>query len=523
VNRAPFRESRILIVDDDPSNVLLVERLLAEAGYTNLRSTTDARRAVPHCAEFRPDLIVLDLVMQHMDGIHLLRELRWHTATETFLPILVLTADVSPESQRHTLAAGANDFVTKPFDPAEVVIRVRNLLETRSLHAELRRRNQDLESQVRERTQQLIEADRLTTMGNLLAGVAHELNNPLSVVAGHAAMFLETAGDGPLRARAEKIAVASDRCVRIVKSFLAMARRRPPERGSVSVNQVIRDVVDLLAYELQVSEVDVRLYLSTDVPLVWADEDQLHQVIVNLVANAHQAMCVAPAPRRLSLTTRYDGANERVFIEVADTGPGIPGGIQGRIFEPFFTTKSEGQGTGLGLALTRGIVDSHGGSIGVSSRPGEGACFRVELPVGAPRPAAAAVAAREPDRVIRDRSILIVDDEPSVAAVLAEALTNEGHVVETAENGAVGLEKLAAGSYDLVICDSGMPVLNGPDLYREVERRDPRLAEKFIFVVGDILNPRTQEFLDHVNTPQLIKPFTIETVKQLVRRVLSAH
>jgi CheY-like chemotaxis protein len=335
-------------------------------------------------------------------------------------------------------------------------------------------------------------------------------------------MFLETAGDGPLRARAEKIAVASDRCVRIVKSFLAMARRRPPERGSVSVNQVVRDVLDLLAYELQVSEVDVRLYLSTDVPLVWADEDQLHQVIVNLVANAHQAMCVAPAPRRLSLTTRYDGANERVLIEVADTGPGIPGGIHGRIFEPFFTTKSEGQGTGLGLALTRGIVDSHGGSIAVSSRPGEGACFRVELPVGAPRPAAAA-AAREPDRVIRDRSILIVDDEPSVAAVLAEALTNEGHVVETAENGAVGLEKLAAGSYDLVICDSGMPVLNGPDLYREVERRDPRLAEKFIFVVGDILNPRTQEFLDHVNTPQLIKPFTIETVKQLVRRVLSAH
>jgi signal transduction histidine kinase len=520
VNRAPFRDSRILIVDDDPSNVLLVERLLTQAGYSNLRSTTDARRAVPHCAEFRPDLIVLDLVMPHMDGVHLLRELRWHTATETYLPILVLTADVSPESQRHTLAAGANDFVTKPFDPAEVVIRVRNLLETRSLHAELRRRNQDLEAQVRERTQQLIEADRLTTMGNLLAGVAHELNNPLSVVSGHAAMFLEAAGDGPLRVRAEKIAIASDRCVRIVKSFLAMARRRPPDRGSVAVNQVVRDVVDLLAYELQVSDVDVRLHLSPDVPLVWADEDQLHQVIVNLVANAHQAMCVAPAPRRLSLTTRYDGTNERVLLEVADTGPGVPPGIQARIFEPFFTTKSEGQGTGLGLALTRGIVDSHGGSIGVSSRPGEGACFRIELPVGAPRPAA--VATRGPDRAIRDRSILIVDDEPSVAAVLAEALTNEGHVVETAESGAVGLEKLAAGSYDLVICDSGMPVLNGPDLYREVERRDPRLAEKFIFVVGDILNPRTQEFLDHVNTPQLIKPFTIETVKQLVRRVLSA-
>jgi signal transduction histidine kinase len=203
-----------------------------------------------------------------------------------------------------------------------------------------------------------------------------------------------------------------------------MGRRRPRDRGCVAVNQVVRDVVDLLAYGLQVSDVDVRLHLSPDVPLVWADEDQLHQVIVNLVANAHQAMCVAPAPRRLSLTTRYDGTNERVLLEVADTRPGVPPGIQARIFEPFFTTKSEGQGTGLGLAPTRGIVDSHGGSIGVSSRPGEGACFRIELPVGAPRPAA--VATRGPDRAIRDRSILIVDDEPSVAAVLAEALTTRG-------------------------------------------------------------------------------------------------
>jgi signal transduction histidine kinase len=461
VNRTPFRESRILIVDDDPSNVLLVERLLGEAGYGNLRSTTDARRAVPHCGEFRPDLILLDLVMQHLDGIQLLGELRWHTATETYLPILILTADVSPESRRTALAAGANDFVTKPFDPAEVVLRVRNLLETRWLHAELRRRNQDLEAQVRERTQQLIEADRLTTMGNLLAGVAHELNNPLSVVSGHAAMFLESAPEGPLRARAEKIATASDRCVRIVKSFLAMARRRPPERGSVSVNQVIRDVLDLFAYELQVSDVDVQLQLGPDVPLVWADEDQLHQVVVNLVANAHQAVCVAPAPRRLSLLTGYDAGAERVTIEVADTGPGIPAENQARVFEPFFTTKSEGQGTGLGLALTRGIVDGHGGTIRVVSLPGEGAAFHIELPIGAPRRPARA-AAQQAGPAVGGRQILIVDDEPAVAAVLAEALATEQHVVETAENGAVALEKLAKRSYDLVICDSSMPVLNAP-------------------------------------------------------------
>jgi CheY-like chemotaxis protein len=151
---------------------------------------------------------------------------------------------------------------------------------------------------------------------------------------------------------------------------------------------------------------------------------------------------------------------------------------------------------------------------------GEGAAFTIELPVGAPHGATAA-AVGEPERPVCGRNILVVDDEPAVAAVLAEALTTEEHVVETAENGAVALEKPAARSYDLVICDSGMPVLNGPDLYREVARRDPRLAEKFIFVVGDIPNPRTQEFLEHVSQPRLIKPFTIDSVKHLVRRVLA--
>jgi CheY-like chemotaxis protein len=210
-----------------------------------------------------------------------------------------------------------------------------------------------------------------------------------------------------------------------------------------------------------------------------------------------------------------------VVLKVEDDGIGMDDETRARVFEPFFTTKSEEQGTGLGLAITRSIVEGHGGTIAVRSRPGEGAVFTIELPVGAPR-RPTVVATGEPDRAVGGRSILVVDDEPTVAAVLAEALSTDEHVVETAENGAVALEKLAAHSYDLVICDSGMPVLSGPDLYREVARRDPRLAEKFIFVVGDILNPRTQEFLEHVSQPRLIKPFTIDSVKHLVRRVLAA-
>src|SRR5207244_3076884 len=306
--------------------------------------------------------------------------------------------------------------------------------------------NEDLEAQVRERTHQLLETEKLATMGNLLAGVAHELNSPLSVILGHVALFAASASDDGTRARPQDIGRAAERCVRIVRSFLTMARRHPPEPGHVSVNQILKDAVELLAYELRVANIEVHLDLPDDLPRVWADGHQLQQVAVNLIANAKQAMLDVPTPRRLDLVARYDDPNRSVHVEIADTGRGIPPELQARIFEPFFTTTSDGEGTGRGLPV-----------------PG--------------------------------KTILVVDDEPGVASILAEALTRDGYMVDTAPNGAVALEKLGAQTYDLIISDSGMPVVSGPELYREVERREPRLARRFVFVTGDILNPRTREFL----------------------------
>src|SRR5205823_3318155 len=333
-------------------------------------STTDPREVPTHYREFRPDLIMLDLRMPHLDGVQVLERLKRETSGEIYLPVLVLTADAAPEAKRRALAAGASDFVTKPFDRIELLLRVDNLLAMRFLHRELRRQNEDLEAQVRERTHQLLETEKLATMGNLLAGVAHELNSPLSVILGHVALFAASAADDGARARAQGIGDAAERCVRIVRSFLTMARRHPPERAHVSVNQVLKDAVELLAYELRVANVDVRVDLPDDLPLVWADGHQLRQVAVNLIANARQAMLDTPPPRRLSLAARSDDSSRSVRVEIADTGPGIPQEIQARIFEPFFTTKSEGEGTGLGLALTRGIIEGHGGTIRVESRPG---------------------------------------------------------------------------------------------------------------------------------------------------------
>ena len=515
----PFRDATILIVDDERSMVRLLEQLLAHAGYEKLSGTSDSREVVRLCDELEPDLVMLDLRMPHLDGIEVLNQLKRRRA-ETYLPVLVLTADVSRESKRAALEAGASDFVTKPFEQTELLLRVRNLLEMRFLHRDLRRQNETLEVQIQERTHQLLEAGKLATMGNLLAGVAHELNSPLSVILGQVGLFSQTGVDPKARARVKDIGEAAERCVRIVRSFLTMARRHPPERGHVSLNHLLREAVELLSFELRIASIEIVYDLERNLPLVWADGHQLRQVIVNLVTNARQAVQDSAPPRQLRLATRYDERNSSVGIEVADSGPGIPAELRARVFEPFFTTKPDGEGTGLGLALARGMVEGHGGTIEIESAPGEGARFIISLPLGAPPESQEESGELEAAGPVVCKSILVVDDEPAVASLLAEALSRDGYKVDMAANGAVALRMLGARDYDLIISDSGMPELNGRELYREIERREPRLSRRFVFVTGDILNPRTRAFLAETGAPQLEKPFTVESVKRVVRRAL---
>jgi CheY-like chemotaxis protein len=262
--------------------------------------------------------------------------------------------------------------------------------------------------------------------------------------------------------------------------------------------------------------------LAAEVPVLWADAHQLHQVVVNLVSNAHQAMREVAGSRRLTVATGASAGGTRVWVEVRDTGPGITAELEGRIFEPFFTTKPPGVGTGLGLSLCQGIVEGHGGWIGIVRREGPGAVFRVELPVEEPEAPAVAVVATAPE-VVRGARILVVDDEPGIAGVLAEVLQLDGHVVETVGNGEAALAKLAAGSYELILSDIRMPELDGPSLYWELERRDRRLLDRMIFLTGDTLSPGTREFLEKTGAPCLSKPFALSDVRDIVQRVLRAQ
>jgi PAS domain S-box-containing protein len=376
----------------------------------------------------------------------------------------------------------------------------------------------------RKRTEETLrQTEKLATMGQLLAGVAHELNNPLSVVLGRASLLSRKLIGAPLEGHVQQLAKAAERCARIVKNFLALARHQPMERHAVSLNQVVEEAVELFAYPLRMDSVEVRLQIATDLPMIWADAHQLQQVVANLISNAHQAMRMTPPPRIVSLTTRRHPTEAKVQLEVADTGPGISPAIQAKIFEPFFTTKPLGEGTGLGLSLCHGIVQHHGGSLGVVGPSGPGAVFLVELPIDLrqeERPAPLLPVASPPRRTAR---LLIVDDDQDVVAMLEDLLRLDDHRIDVAPNGAVALSRLRAHTYDVILSDLRMPELDGPGLYEALAREHPRLLRRVIFLTGDVLSPEISAFLERARAPYLHKPFTIEELRHVLQRVLPVN
>ena len=366
----------------------------------------------------------------------------------------------------------------------------------------------------------LYQSEKLAAMGSLLSGVAHELNNPLAVVLMHTDLLREELGPSPLLELVDEVTRAAERCKRLVRSFLTLARQHTPERMAMSLNSLVTDTVELLAYALRVDNITVHLDLAEKLPLLWADPNQIQQVITNLITNAHQALRESSALRQLILTTQYNATRTRVTLAVTDTGPGVPSALQARIFEPFFTTKPVGIGTGLGLSLCRGIIERHGGTITVLSPPGQGATFCVALPVEAV--CATAPVSPERDRVpaVPDKSILIIDDEPSIASGLKRLLSRDGYTVETVANGHWALTKLRERSYDLLLSDIRMPGIDGPSLYRTLERQYPHLLRRVIFLTGDTLNPETKMFLDQSAAPCLTKPCTVAEIRRVIQQVL---
>jgi PAS domain S-box-containing protein len=378
------------------------------------------------------------------------------------------------------------------------------------------------EAEIARQREALHQAEKMSAFGSLLAGVAHELNNPLSVVVGRAVMLQEATDDPRVVAGIRKIRDAAERCARIVKMFLAMARRQESMRTAVRIPLLIEGSLDLLAYGLTSAGIRVVREFEPDVPETLADADQLTQVFHNLIVNSKQAMLGNDDERILKISVGRNATAGQIVITVADSGPGIPPEIRPRIFDPYFTTKPAGVGTGVGLAVCRGLVEAHGGHISAEApSSGRGAVFRVVLPIVAPGPEAGAETERHPLAAGSAR-ILVADDEAEIGAMLKDLLAGFGHRVDVVRDGRAALERLERDRYDVVISDLVMPNLDGPALYRRIKRRRPDLVGRLIFVTGDTLSPTVKRFLSRVHRPVIEKPFTPDDVRRAVEQTLAA-
>ncbi len=365
----------------------------------------------------------------------------------------------------------------------------------------------------------LYQREKLAALGSLLAGVSHELNNPLSVVVARA-VLLEEQGGPATQAAALKIRTAAERCARIVRTFLAMARQQQPARGQVAVNEVVTAALDIAGYAIRTSSIEVTLDLAGDIPPILADADQLHQVMLNLIINAQQSLQDQPPPRRIRVSSRFDARSDQICITVADNGPGIPAHLRARVFDPYFTTKPTGIGLGVGLAVSLGIVEAHGGTLKVTCPPEGGAVFLVSLPVGK----VGTVVADEPPQARLSsgrRSVLIVDDETEIRETLAEILTGARHRVVTVASGREALARLASESFDVILTDMRMPDLDGRALYHEIEQRWPGHGGRVVFVTGDTLASNLREFVSESGRPVIEKPFLPGEVRRVVSELAS--
>ncbi len=380
-----------------------------------------------------------------------------------------------------------------------------------------------LDDQSRDLYHQLLQAEKLASLGQTISGIAHELNNPLATILTWAERLTHRQADEQTRRGLGVILSESERAARIVRNLLTFARKRHTTRTMVDVNRIVEETLTLRSYEQRVTNIAVIPALAAGLPAVFADPHQLQQVLLNLIINAEQAMLSSHGHGTLVVRTWHNAEKDAVVIEVNDDGPGIPDDVRTKIFDPFFTTKEVGKGTGLGLTVAYAIVQEHGGHIWAGEAPGGvGASFFVELPSGdsaAVRPPAA------PPEVIaqnlpRDASVLVVEDEAALAQAVGEGLADAGFVVDRAGDGEEALSKVNAQTYDLIVCDLKMPRIDGAEFYRAIAATRPSLARRVIFVTGDVVGTEAERFLEETGCRWLAKPFRLADLLRAARELL---
>lgn len=369
---------------------------------------------------------------------------------------------------------------------------------------------------------QLVQTEKLSAIGKFVAGVAHELNNPLTGVIGFSEMLQDTQMNERQQNYLNRIIDSAERCHKIVQSLLSFSRRRRPDRTLVNINQLIETTIEIFKYELPVSNIQVTSDFASDLPSLLIDPHQIQLIFLNILNNARQAIESQQSSGQIHITTELTEGHVRISIR--DNGPGIPPENLSQIFDPFFTTKPVGEGTGLGLSLAYGIIHEHDGTITAKNNDGKGVTFIIELPV---------VSIKEKQEAVKiatsalpkmgqapGNKILVIDDEENILELIKEALGVYGYQVETVSDGESALRAVKRGSYDLIICDWKIPGFGGQMIYERVRQMNPQALERFFFITGDILGENAEKFLRIEKKICLFKPFSVEQFRTTVQEVL---
>jgi len=378
-----------------------------------------------------------------------------------------------------------------------------------------------MQKELGEQREQIFQAEKMSALGELLAGVAHELNNPLSVVVGHALMMREETTSSDQLRRLEKISEAAERCAKIVKSFLAMARQQPARLAPMELREAVETAFEALRNGSSGMKVPVDIEVDWNLPWIQGDLDQLVQVLINLLTNAEQAIVSSGVGDRIVITAAVDQRNEMIDLRISDNGPGVPKSIRSRIFDPLFTTKDVGKGTGIGLAFCHRVITSHRGQIRLEPDTGTGATFLIRLPVTAQAPAKP-TGAQHDAVAARAARILVVDDEADVAELIREILASDGFSVDHAGTAEAALKLVRNRTYSLILTDLNMPGIGGKGLYEVIAREFPEMAQRIGFVTGDTMSPPARRFLDGAGRPYLEKPIAPIELRALARKMLKA-
>ncbi|MGA6927565.1 MAG: response regulator [Desulfosarcina sp.] len=514
---------RILICDDDPLMTDSIKAILSTGNY-HLETTNCPRHALTLIHAESPDVVILDIMMPEMSGFEVIDAVDRDHCDPAFI---IVTGQGSIDSAIRSIRKGASDYVRKPFEPDELIIRLENVLKQRQLNNDHR----CVEAEKRQLQNQLRQSQKMEAIGTLAGGIAHDFNNVLSIILGNTELALaDMPSDLPVHRNLERIFTASLRAREMIQQLLSFSRKEGAGCKPLRFNSVITESLKLMRASLPTNITIERHICENDCTII-ADATQIHQVMLNLCTNAAHAM----EPNGGILTIRLEGVTldstatdvdglspgDYARLVVADTGHGIEKNIIDRIFDPYFTTKETGKGTGMGLSVVHGIVKGNGGAIRVFSQPGRFTEFHLYLPL------VNAVIDAEP--AIFDRQqlpgghehILIVDDEEMLVEMMRQVLEQLGYAVTAYTDSTTALKSFlnCPGAYDLLITDMTMPWMKGTDLARAVKGVKADLP---VILCTGYNEQISQDNAESLGIQALImKPVGMQQLAETIRNVLA--